>query len=174
MNYFQIIDNYFENLMLLLRNPLLNKLMIFITSLGNIALVWILILLWLQRKHFNLTIIKNITIIFLTNTLIVEVIKRIVKRPRPYTTDIITNLISIQNSYSFPSGHAASSFVMATLLSYYYKQYSLYFYILASLIAFSRLYVGVHYFSDILTGSILGLVVGHIGIALISKKKVGM
>jgi len=58
---------------------------------------------------------------------------------------------------SFPSGHAFSSFLCATILTIFYKKFGVVLFILATLIAFSRVYLCVHYPTDILVGSILGV-----------------
>jgi undecaprenyl-diphosphatase len=60
---------------------------------------------------------------------------------------------------AFPSGHAATSFAGATILSFAFPKLAPYFYVLAAAVAFSRVYVGVHYPLDIVGGAILGVLV---------------
>jgi undecaprenyl-diphosphatase len=61
---------------------------------------------------------------------------------------------------SFPSSHATNNFALATILTYYFRKYRYWFYSIAALVAFSRVYVGVHYPIDISAGAILGTSVG--------------
>ena len=60
------------------------------------------------------------------------------------------------NSFSFPSGHAAKAFLAATILSGFFVRRKKLFFTLAALVAFSRIYLGVHYPSDVLAGFALG------------------
>jgi undecaprenyl-diphosphatase len=60
---------------------------------------------------------------------------------------------------AFPSGHAATSFAGATVLSFAFPKLAPYLYVLAAAVAFSRVYVGVHYPLDIVGGALLGVVV---------------
>jgi undecaprenyl-diphosphatase len=78
-------------------------------------------------------------------------------------------------SYSFPSGHAAASFVAAYLLSKKDKKRAWVYYVVALLISFSRIYLGKHYPSDVLAGALIGTLIGwgiEIGmLKLYAKKK---
>ncbi len=81
------------------------------------------------------------------------------------------------HSWSFPSGHTSSSFAFATAVFANNKKWGIGAYILAAVIGFSRIYLGVHYFTDVLAGAVLGVVYGAIGafvigalVKLIKKK----
>jgi len=88
------------------------------------------------------------------------VIKKLVMRPRPYLDiENLSILVRLERSSGFPSGHTASSLACAFALTYVFGAKGAWAYIPAVLIALSRLYVGVHYPSDVLCGAVLGTVV---------------
>jgi undecaprenyl-diphosphatase len=89
-------------------------------------------------------------------------------RPRPFETlPQADPLIGATIGQSMPSGHAATSFAGAVVLTYLLPRSAPYLFLLATAIAFSRIYVGVHYPSDVLAGAALGAAVGLAGLALL-------
>ena len=78
----------------------------------------------------------------------------------------IRNLIKFPDRFSFPSGHAAGAFMMATLLRHFYPALTIPFYATASVIGVSRVYNGVHYPSDVMAGTALGIASAQIGLTL--------
>ena len=92
-------------------------------------------------------------------------------RARPYT--VIENLqllVKEQSDWSFPSGHAGSSFAVATVIfRNMSKKVGVPTLVLAFLIGFSRLYVGVHYMTDVLCGALLGVAIG-IAVEVLCRK----
>ena len=93
---------------------------------------------------------------------ITELIRFFYHRPRPFLVyNDIHPLISI-NEYSFPSGHAAFFFALATAIYFYNKRWGAWFFIAAILISISRVIAGIHYPSDIIGGAIIGVAVGYL------------
>ena len=92
-------------------------------------------------------------------------------RTRPYeVVDGLKLLIEKQSDYSFPSGHTGSSFTSAIVLwKELPKKYGVMALIVAVLIAYSRLYVGVHYPSDVLAGVVIGTVLALVSVWLVKK-----
>lgn len=103
---------------------------------------------------------------FLTAAVVTEAVKFAVHRPRPYIT-YTDDLVPVKTTvgYSFPSGHTSLTFAVATSLSLSSKKW----YVVAPSmlwaagVAFSRLYLGVHYPSDVLTGMAVGILSGFAG-----------
>lgn len=144
-----------------LHNDILDKIMIFITNLGDAGIVWILlaiILLFMKktRKCGILMIISmGIGVIFGN-----IILKNLIARPRPCWIDrSIKLLIETPKDYSFPSGHTLASFEAAIMIYLNNKKAGLISIIMACLIAFSRMYLFVHFPTDILGGAILGTVI---------------
>ena len=92
------------------------------------------------------------------------VIKNLVARPRPFTQiEGLTYLIKRPRDYSFPSGHTSASFAAAVVfLRKMPKRYGIPFMVLAVLIALARLYLGVHYPTDVLGGAIIGMLIAFL------------
>ena len=129
------------------RNPLLNSIMIFVTSLGNGGMIWIVatLLLMIPKKTRKVGIMSAVALL---GSLIINnnIIKNIVQRPRPFVkfTDLQI-IIPTPSEYSFPSGHTASSFAAASVFYRHLpKQLGIPSVVLVGIIVFSRLYVGVH------------------------------
>jgi undecaprenyl-diphosphatase len=107
--------------------------------------------------------ILTICALILSSILGEGLIKHLVKRPRPFIADpAVQLLIAKPLSYSFPSGHTTSAFAAAGIIVKMVKRYRAYVITLALLIAFSRMYLFVHYPTDIVGGIILGLVCSKI------------
>ena len=98
-------------------------------------------------------------------------LKNIIARPRPYDMiEGLKTLVAAPTDFSFPSGHTASSFAAATVLFLTLpKKYGIPAIILAALMGFSRLYIGVHYPTDVLAGLISGVLIAIITVKAFKK-----
>jgi len=102
-------------------------------------------------------------------------LKPLIARIRPYELEGFADLLMIerQSEKSFPSGHSVAVFEMAFAVAYYTKKkgrgvWGVFAYILACLIAYSRLYVGVHYPSDVIAGAVIGTVCGILAVVIVN------
>ena len=141
--------------------PVMDSIMKFITHLGDEGIIWIIIaiILLIPKKTRRTGATVGVALI-LGLVLGNIVIKNIFGRMRPYTLEnamVKMPIIGEQSEFSFPSGHTRSSFEAAFVLLWADKRMGIPAMILASLIAFSRLYVYVHFPSDIIGGILLGL-----------------
>lgn len=167
----------FLELLQSLHFPLLNYIMIFITILGNGGLIWIAAALFLIFQNKNMLKREGFTIavaLIIFSVLGLLILKPIIARPRPFIAQGVDILIREPMGFSFPSGHTGSSFAAASVIYFYNKKRGLLALILATLIAFSRMYLFVHYPSDIVGGLILGIISSRIAIKItneISRKK---
>ncbi|MFC2476087.1 MAG: phosphatase PAP2 family protein [Catonella sp.] len=149
------------------RNPVLNALLIPFTLSNNAGIPCILIVaVFIYFKSLRKAgILMGISLLleFLLNNLI---IKNLFARIRPYEViDGLILLVGKAPDYSFPSGHTGSAFALAVVIFMVMdRKYGIIALILASLMGFSRLYVGIHYPSDVLGGVILGVVTSVIAV----------
>ncbi len=145
-------------------NPFLDRLMPLVSALGSgegvfvVALLVILFNLKKREKRIaGVVLLAGLTLGFY----IIFPLKNWIARPRPFMTLTGVHLIERARDFSFPSGHAATAFMAAAILSGFFKRYSVLFYLLAVAIAFSRVYMGVHYVSDVVAGALLGSAIGY-------------
>lgn len=155
-----------------LRNKTFDKAMPIITSSGNLGIIWITIsVLLMTKKDYRILGQMILTALVITTIIGEGIIKNIVRRKRPfYHEDDKELLISKPITYSFPSGHTASSFAVATVFIKADNAASLGIILLAGLIAFSRIYLGVHYPSDVIGGGIIGVLCGFVTVIIFSGK----
>ncbi len=129
----------------------------------------LLILFLIVKKHYRAlkVIVAAVLVAWAVNSLNHHVIKGIFTRPRPIATIL---RIESPGSPSFPSGHSIYIFCLATLFALFYPRHKILFFVLAGLTAFSRVYCGVHYPSDVFIGGVLGMVLGYIFFRLLQVK----
>ena len=161
----QLVKDADDAILLFIGNHLhcgfLDAVMPVVTSLGDLGIVWIAVAAFLfflkkEKKWAGLMLCALLATVVLGD----GIIKPIIERMRPFLSDPhIVLLIPPPSGFSFPSGHSGSSFAAATVLCFYHKKAGAAALLLAFLIAFSRLYLSVHYPSDVLAGALLGVAV---------------
>ena len=149
-----------------LHTPFLDKIMVFITRLGDAGIIWIvlsivLLLIPKTRKSGAVMVAALVVDVVLCNI----VLKNLVARTRPYDVNTGVHLLVAKlHDYSFPSGHTAASFTAVVALSFAgEKRAWKAALVLACLIAFSRMYLYVHYPTDVLGGVLVGIAAGYGG-----------
>lgn len=153
--------------------PPLNVIMAFITTCGDHGLIWIVIgiILLVPRKtrQWGVTLLVTLGVTWI----ICEFgVKEIVARPRPFMLDPGYELIIAPPSgFSFPSGHTLASFLAATVLTRapIARGWKAATWVMAVLIAFSRLYLFVHFPTDVLAGAIIGVLAGLLGVYISNR-----
>ena len=153
----------------------LDKTMPIVTLFGDGGVFWIGIAVLLlffakyRKTGFSMGMALVLGLVVCNITL-----KPLVARIRPYDFQLqefgreITLLISAQHDFSFPSGHTIASFEACTVLLLHDKRMGIPATVLAILIAFSRLYLYVHYPTDVLVSLVLGIAFGLLGSFLVN------
>ena len=143
-----------------LRSDLLSGLLCTITVLGNKGAIWLafLLMLLIYPRTRKLGLLAGLSLLVCVS--LGEALKYTVMRPRPFLEIAeLVPLVKPPDSYSFPSVHTVSSFSVAWIILWSHLsgkvRYAVFAF--ALLMSFSRLYVGVHYPSDVLAGILLAL-----------------
>ncbi len=175
MDFVYSID---DSILWFIRNHLVTEFLTpvlkFITTLGNAGLIWIAftILMLIYKPTRKVGIISAIALaeeFILCN----GILKNVIRRARPWTRiEGLTPLVTKPTDFSFPSGHSSSSFAVGfTMFRKADKKIGIPALILAILIAASRLYVAVHYPTDVLAGLLIGIIFSYIGEFTYNKVK---
>jgi len=145
-------------------NVITDFIMPLITNDKGLRVIYALamiILLVKGNKTLRWMVLGSIIVMVLSDQISAGLLKNWIGRPRPCHTfdhELINLLVGCGGGKSMPSAHAANAFGQAIFFSYYYTQARVYLFTYASLIALSRVFVGVHYLSDIVAGAIVGVI----------------
>jgi len=156
-----------------LRTALLDRLVVFWTGLGNDGILWIsiavILLLFRRTRRVGVVALAGL----LLNWLAVNVtLKTLIDRPRPWTMiEDLKPLVTIGAGRSFPSGHTSGSFSFAIAVASTVNRRWIKVVVIAAaaLMGLSRLYVGVHFPTDVLGGAIIGGLCGWLASVLYRK-----
>ena len=144
----------------------LDFIMPIVTAIANGGLLYIILAVMLiifkkTRKHGLMLALALVFGLVFGNL----ILKNLIARPRPFGLDCEL-LIKAPQDYSFPSGHTMASFEMATVMFCMNRKIGYFAIVVATIVAFSRLYLYVHYPTDVICGAILGTVFGLCAIKL--------
>jgi undecaprenyl-diphosphatase len=141
-----------------MQEPILTDLLWTITALGSLefGLIWFAGL-WLMRRG---DLAAYVLIAILMEIVIVTFMKETILRPRPYDAMVDVGWLYRQDSWSFPSGHAAGVFALGTVIGLKVRRTLPLMAAIALAVAFSRVYIGVHYPLDVIAGSVIGILIG--------------
>jgi len=168
LDYLNVVDTIvFRFMNASLSNPVFDILMPFLTDLNKQRIVLVIVaalLLWMiirGNKSVRLAAILLIVTIIISDQLNSSVIKFWLLSQRPCRTlPHVRLLVPCGSGYSFPSSHAVNNFAGAIILSFFLPRAKWWFFGYAAIIAFSRVYVGVHYPFDVIGGGVIGLLCG--------------
>ena len=127
------------------------------------GIVCLVIFLWL-KKMSGLALVLATALAVSISDLLGATLKELIARDRPcHVLSHVKDIANCSNSFSFPSNHAVNSFTFATIVTLAYKNLTFLLYVSALLIGYSRIYLGVHYPTDVLSGALLGILIGFVG-----------
>jgi undecaprenyl-diphosphatase len=158
------------------RVSFLNPLLVGITYLATGGTIWValaVLIAWRTRRPILPTGVLAAVCVWGADG-ISHLLKATTDRPRPYVAlPHLHTLISRPTSASFPSSHATTAFAGAVVLSFLLPRLWPLFLAAAALVAFSRVYVGVHYPSDVIAGAATGVIFAALIILLATKTRLG-
>lgn len=118
-----------------------------------------------KKPYYLLTVV-------ISSAIVSNILKYTINKPRPFITHPAIEKISAGGSPSFPSGHTSDAFAIATAISIAYPKWYIIIpaYAWALTVGYSRMFLGVHYLSDVVAGTIIGIGLAIIGKVLLKKK----
>ena len=132
-------------------------------------LILIIVIVYKQRKRAIITLIFIGLVIFLSDQISVHFFKDVFQRLRPCHTPELQDIVHLVKNkcggkYGFVSSHAANTFALAGFLSFLfrYRPFIIFIILWASIVSYSRIYLGVHFPLDVICGAILGFVIGFL------------
>jgi undecaprenyl-diphosphatase len=159
---FYFINQGWQNRLFDFLMPLLSQESYFRLPL---AILWICLVVWGGRKERVVALSVLVLLIF--SDQLSTLLKFLFKRPRPcHTLPGVHLLLGCSRSYSFPSNHASNVLAVAAYLAYFYRWLLWPAIFVSLMVGLSRVYVGVHYPSDVAGGTVLGLVCATLFVGL--------
>lgn len=139
----------------------LDTLAIFLAKYFEYILIFCFVFFLIKNfKKYWPMVIQAFLAAILARLVFVELIRFLLPRERPFLEDNVNLLLTHSPTSSFPSGHASFYFALATVVYFYNKKSGFLFFLVAFLISFARVFVGVHWPSDILAGVVVGIFAG--------------
>lgn len=171
MEFILMLDNWILNFVQLFSCAFLDAIMPLYSSLGNSGIIYIIIGLILicfsRTRRMGAVMLVSLVLCFLLGNV---TLKPLFARVRPYEANKFTlALINPLNDFSFPSGHTFSAVASALSVYFYNKKIGTWAFVAAVAMAFSRLYLYVHYPSDIVGGALVGVACAFIAKLIVDK-----
>ena len=156
-------------------SPFLDHVLPWLTYLGShIAVVLFIILSWIITKQRK--VLRCLLLLYGIQSVVIYSLKFLVKRERPLFFLEMTSKLSKGPGEildpSFPSAHSAYAFMMATLLAFWFPRYRIIFFIIAGFIGWTRIYLGLHYLTDVMVGGILGYGITRLFLHWVSRLEI--
>ena len=154
-------------------SSVLDHVLPWLTYLGShYAFVLFIILSWaITRKR---KVLRYLILLYAIQSTVIYSLKFLIQRQRPFLFLEIASKLSKGPGEildpSFPSAHADFSFMMATLLAAWFPRYWIIFFIIAVFVSWTRIYLGVHYPTDVIVGAILGYGITRVYIFFVSQE----
>jgi len=138
---------------------------------GNWGLFWLglAFAMWIGGAHYGRAMAIFMPVTVWVTLAVNYAVKEKLRRERPVSSESgLEPLVGVPASKSFPSSHAAMSFAAATVFTYFQPSFWYFFYALALVMSWSRVYAGVHYPSDVVAGAAVGLVMGGLWVLFLN------
>ena len=140
-------------------SPVLDQILPWLTYIGShFAVILFIILSWIITKQRK--VLRRLFLLYGIQSAVIYGLKFLVKRERPlFFLEMASKLSKGPGEIldpSFPSAHSVFAFMMATLLSHWFPRYRIIFFVIAGFIGWTRIYLGLHYPTDVIAGALLG------------------
>jgi undecaprenyl-diphosphatase len=156
-----------------LHHPVLDAVMRAITTQENwypvLGGLGVAMLIWGGRRG-RMAVAMLVIAVAITDQITCSLLKPLFGRVRPCNAlppGSFRRIVEATAAFSFPSAHAANSFAMATVVSWRFPAFAIVAFLIAAAVAYSRVYVGVHYPFDSIAGAFLGLLTGRLSIWIV-------